>query len=122
MLTYNLDDKIEAFTTDRYIGRKIPGVVYPHQMHTDKVFTVTPDFFLLSLTERKAALEGVDALISNAKNIIMGISTADCIPVIVYDPVHHAAAAIHARASKNCRNDRMSKNVAPFNFYYYLCN
>jgi hypothetical protein len=41
-------------------------------------------------------LEGVDALISDAKNIIMGISTADCIPVIVYDPVHHAAAAIHA--------------------------
>ena len=96
MLTYNLGDNIEAFTTDRTIGRKIPGVVYPHQTHTDKIYTISSDFFLLSLAERKAALEGVDALISNAKNIIMGISTADCIPVIVYDPVHHAAAAIHA--------------------------
>ena len=96
MLTYNLGEKIDAFTTDRTIGRKIPGVVYPHQTHTDKIYTISSDFFLLSLAERKAALEGVDALISNAKNIIMGISTADCIPVIVYDPVHHAAAAIHA--------------------------
>lgn len=96
MLTYNLGNRIEAFTTDRTIGRKIPGVVYPHQTHTDKIYTISSDFFLLSLTERKAALEGVDALISDAKNIIMGISTADCIPVIVYDPVHHAAAAIHA--------------------------
>ena len=96
MLTYNLGERIDAFTTDRTIGRKIPGVVYPHQTHTDKIYTISSDFFLLSLAERKAALEGVDALISNAKNIIMGISTADCIPVIVYDPVHHAAAAIHA--------------------------
>lgn len=96
MLTYNLGERIDAFTTDRTIGRKIPGVVYPHQTHTDKIYTISSDFFLLSLAERKAALEGVDALISNARNIIMGISTADCIPVIVYDPVHHAAAAIHA--------------------------
>ena len=96
MLTYNLGEKVDAFTTDRTIGRKIPGVVYPHQTHTDKIYAISSDFFLLSLTERKAALEGVDALISNAKNIIMGISTADCIPVIVYDPIHHAAAAIHA--------------------------
>lgn len=96
MLTYNLGEKVDAFTTDRTIGRKIPGVVYPHQTHTDKIYAISLDFFLLSLTERKAALEGVDALISNAKNIIMGISTADCIPVIVYDPIHHAAAAIHA--------------------------
>ena len=96
MLTYNLGERIDAFTTDRTIGRKIPGVVYPHQTHTDKIYTISSDFFLLSLAERKAALEGVDALISNAKNIIMGISTADCIPVIVYDPVHHVAAAIHA--------------------------
>ena len=96
MLTYNLGERIDAFTTDRTIGRKIPGVVYPHQTHTDKIYTISSDFFLLSLAERKAALEGVDALISNARNIIMGISTADCIPVIVYDPVHHAAGAIHA--------------------------
>ena len=96
MLTYNLGERIDAFTTDRTIGRKIPGVVYPHQTHTDKIYTISSDFFLLSLAERKAALEGVDALISNARNIIMGISTADCIPVIVYDPVHYAAAAIHA--------------------------
>lgn len=96
MLTYNIGERIDAFTTDRTIGRKIPGVVYPHQTHTDKIYMISSDFFLLPLAERKAALEGVDALISNARNIIMGISTADCIPVIVYDPVHHAAAAIHA--------------------------
>ena len=96
MLTYKLGEKIDAFTTDRTIGRKIPGVVYPHQTHTDRIYTISSDFFHLSLTERKDALEGVDALISDAMNIIMGISTADCIPVIVYDPVHHAAAAVHA--------------------------
>ena len=46
--------------------------------------------------ERKNRLEGIDAVISNVPDVIMGISTADCIPVLVYDPEHHAAAAIHA--------------------------
>ena len=96
MLTYNLGDNIEAFTTDRTIGRKIPGVVYPHQIHTDKIYTISSDFFLLSLTERKAALEGIDAIMTDVRDVVMGISTADCIPVIVYDSAHHVAAAIHA--------------------------
>ncbi len=96
MLRYNLGDSIEAFTTDRAIGRNIPGVIYPHQTHTDKILTISSDFFKMSEIEKKKALEGIDSIISNIKDVTMGISTADCIPVIVYDPKHHAAAAIHA--------------------------
>jgi len=96
MLRYNLGNNIDAFTTDRTIGRNIPGVIYPHQTHTDKIFTISSEFLGLTDQERRDALEGVDAIISNVKDVTMGISTADCIPVIVYDPKQHAAAAIHA--------------------------
>lgn len=96
MLRYSLGENIEAFTTDRTVGRNIPGVIYPHQVHTDKIFAITSDFLTLSDQERKDALEGVDAIVSDVKDVVMGISTADCIPVIVYDSVHHVAAAIHA--------------------------
>ena len=96
MLKYSLGEKIEAFTTDRTVGRNIPGVIYPHQVHTDRIFAITSDFLALSERDRKDALEGIDAIMSDVKDVVMGVSTADCIPVIVYDSAHHVAAAIHA--------------------------
>lgn len=96
MLKYSLGENIEAFTTDRNVGRNIPGVIYPHQVHTDRIFAITSDFLSLPEHERKEALEGIDAIVSDVRNVVMGISTADCIPVIVYDSAHHVAAAIHA--------------------------
>ena len=41
-------------------------------------------------------LEGVDALITNVPGACIGVSTADCIPIILYDAEHRATAAIHA--------------------------
>ena len=114
MELYNLGKDIIAFTTDRTQGRdmdrineaiichspnlqgRIKSGLYPHQTHTDNVFHITEDILALPDSERKNRLEGIDAIISNVPDVIMGISTADCIPVLVYDPDHHAAAAIHA--------------------------
>ena len=41
-------------------------------------------------------LEGVDALLTNVEGVCIGVSTADCIPVLLYDEEHRATAAIHA--------------------------
>ena len=114
MELYNLGNDIVAFTTDRTQGRdmnkiretiikhfptlqgKIDRGLYPHQTHTDNVFHITKEFLELPEENRKAQLEGIDAVITNVQDTIIGISTADCIPVLIYDPEHHAAAAIHA--------------------------
>ena len=40
-------------------------------------------------------LEGVDALITNVPGVAISVRTADCIPVLLYDPVHKAIAAVH---------------------------
>ena len=107
MLYYDLGKDITAYTTDRTIGRdgeKIRAALgaheapffYPHQVHTDKIYKVDEAFLAESAVRQKELLEGVDAVITNLPGVILGISTADCIPVLVYDPVHHAAAAIHA--------------------------
>ena len=96
MLKYSLGENIEAFTTDRTVGRNIPGVIYPHQVHTDRIFAMTSDLFALSERERKDALEGIDAIMTDRAGVCIGVSTADCIPVLLYDGAHHAACAIHA--------------------------
>lgn len=41
-------------------------------------------------------LEGVDALITAEPQVCIGVSTADCIPVLLYHPHRRVAAAIHA--------------------------
>ena len=107
MLYYNLGEDITAFTTDRSIGRDkdlllkelgMPDAdfFYPHQTHTDKVMQISREFFELPEQTRRLLGEGKDAVICKDRGIALGISTADCIPVLVYDPEHHAAAAIHA--------------------------
>lgn len=58
----------------------------PRQTHTNNVKCVseTDDF------------EETDGLISDIKGSCIGINTADCLPVLIYDPTHHAAATLHA--------------------------
>jgi len=40
--------------------------------------------------------EGYDALISNAPNVFLGITVADCTPILIYDTQQKAVAAVHA--------------------------
>ena len=105
------------FTTDRTIGRN-PTLIHeainrltppshtieehsfrfarPHQTHSDRIYHLSEDYFSLSEKEQQRQMEDTDAVISNVKYACIGISTADCIPVLVYDKEHQAAAAIHA--------------------------
>ena len=71
-------------------------LIMPHQVHETKVATIDEAFLLLSAAERQEALEGVDALMTNLKGVCIGVSTADCIPVLLYDGEHRAVCAIHA--------------------------
>lgn len=74
-----------------------PGhIVLPHQTHQDRILPIDRHFLSLSPEEQAASLEGVDALVTRERNVMIGVSTADCIPVLLYDPVSHGIAAIHA--------------------------
>jgi YfiH family protein len=37
-----------------------------------------------------------DGLITNEKNVPLVISVADCVPILLYDPVRGAVGAVHA--------------------------
>jgi YfiH family protein len=80
----------------RHLNIPTENFIYPHQTHSRVVKAITPDFFHLTEAEKKDYIEGVDALITDVSGICIGVSTADCIPVLIYDPDHHCAAAIHA--------------------------
>ena len=71
-------------------------LIMPHQVHETQVAKIDEVFFSLTAAERQEALEGVDAVITNLKGVCIGVSTADCIPVLLYDAEHHAVCAVHA--------------------------
>ena len=57
---------------------------------------VTDDFFQLSNAEQTEEEEGKDAVVTDCRNVCIGVHTADCVPVLFYDPTHHAIGVAHA--------------------------
>lgn len=94
-------DAPEAIAKNRKLLCKRLGIIpsrliMPHQVHGTSITQIGKTFFLLSEEVRKTALDGVDALMTNLPGVCIGVSTADCIPIIIYDSEHHAACAVHA--------------------------
>ncbi len=103
----SLSSEVVAFTTKRTIGRDRERLcqmldidnshlVIPHQVHLDKFIRITADFTAKTAEEQWQIVEGVDAVFTSEQGILIGVSTADCIPVLLYDPVKKVVAAIHA--------------------------
>jgi len=78
------------------LGIKDDRLLMPHQVHLTETRVIDEAFLSLSAEEQKACLEGVDAVMTNVPGVCIGVSTADCIPVLLYDKVRRASCAIHA--------------------------
>lgn len=72
------------------------SLILPHQTHSSNVQLVTSEFFNMTKEEKNNFLYDVDALVTNMKNICIGVSTADCVPVLLFDEKTETIAAIHA--------------------------
>ena len=68
----------------------------PYQTHEDKICVVDGRFLSQPNSQQAKLLNGVDALITNQPHACIGVTTADCVPLLVYDPVNCIFAAIHA--------------------------
>jgi len=64
------------------------------QVHGDHVHVVE-EGASRGWIEPDASLQA-DALVTNVPNVVLTILTADCVPLLVVDPVHQAIGAIHA--------------------------
>lgn len=78
------------------LGIDANHIIMPHQTHGIESRIIGEEFANLPDGVKKMLLEGVDAVMTNIPGMCIGVSTADCIPVLLYDEEHHAAAAIHA--------------------------
>lgn len=68
---------------------KIKNYVISAQVHDNKIFKAE---FAAGAQE----LSGYDGFITQAKNLALIVKTADCTPILLYDPVQKAIGAVHA--------------------------
>ncbi|MCM1108666.1 MAG: peptidoglycan editing factor PgeF [Clostridium sp.] len=71
-------------------------LVMPHQTHGERVLRVDEAFLSSGMDVRSALSEGVDAVMTDVSRVCVAVSTADCIPVLLYDRRMRVVAAVHA--------------------------
>jgi YfiH family protein len=94
-LDFTLNEK-NPFLTDvqkEYLSREagvpIHALAWAKQVHGDGIVIADERFASEPLKE-------ADALMTDRPNIPIAIRTADCLPIFMFDPSHHAIAVVHA--------------------------
>lgn len=88
---YTEDDKMNVEENLNRLSQQISipkkQIVIAHQIHKDQIAYVQ---------SANDCLEGFDALITDKSNLCLTVTTADCVPVLLYDSKHSVIAAIHS--------------------------
>lgn len=87
------------------LGINDKRLIMPHQVHKTEIAVIDTEFLSRIDNEQVSSapdassighLEGYDALMTDLKGVCIGVSTADCIPVLLYDPKCEIVCAVHA--------------------------
>jgi len=70
--------------------------VVANQTHSDNIHIVSNKDNDKGWRQKEDAIKDCDALITDEKNIMLTILTADCVPLLMYDKKNDVIAAVHA--------------------------
>lgn len=84
------------------LGIGVQNLIIPYQTHKTEIREINETFIQLTADEKSNLLNGIDALITNIKGVCIGITTADCVPLLFFDPVLKVVAAAHAGWRGTC--------------------
>ena len=94
-ITYYTDDAPEHISIcHRMLSTALLGIgkdrlILPRQVHGTEIAEVTEE----NLHDK---FDGIDALMTTLPRTCIGVSTADCVPILIYDTHARAIAAAHA--------------------------
>ncbi|MBR2083630.1 MAG: laccase domain-containing protein, partial [Muribaculaceae bacterium] len=78
------------------LGVDLDNLVMPRQTHSCRVAVIDEHFRSLDIDQQEAALEGVDALVTSLPGVVIGVNTADCVPMALVDGQAGIIAVAHA--------------------------
>jgi YfiH family protein len=79
----------------KFVSKEILHFIVANQTHSDHI-KIIGDQKTQGWRSLDDAVEDCDALITDEKNVILSILTADCVPILLYDPKNKVVAAVHA--------------------------
>jgi len=99
-LSFSVEDaKENVLENFRRIGERFgktpEDFVLSKQSHETKVLKVGTKDRGKGITKDRD-YEGIDALITDEEGIILSCFSADCVPILFYDPIHKAVGACHS--------------------------
>lgn len=71
-------------------------LVIPYQTHSVGIATIDESYLHRQAMDNELYLHNIDALITDLPGYCLCVSTADCVPILLYDPKNKAIAAVHA--------------------------
>ena len=84
------DSKKNVTKNLKIVAKKIgvnKKLILLHQLHSNKIY------FVNKISKKKLLGDG---LITNAKHLAIGILTADCVPILFFEPKKNIIGAVHA--------------------------
>lgn len=78
------------------LGVDLDDLIMPRQTHSCRVAVIDEAFRLMDIDKQESALEGVDALVTTLHGVVIGVNTADCVPIVMVDGQAGVIAVAHA--------------------------
>jgi len=103
-----------SFSLALHTGEKKEAIIFNRKALAKQLSFTTPPYFVLAnqthsdnivIIDRQKtqgwereedAIESCDALITNLPDVVLCVLTADCVPILLYDPQTEVIATVHA--------------------------
>lgn len=79
-----------------HLGVSPKRITCGNQVHGLNAVRITEDLIGAGAMSSNTAIPDCDAVYTDIPNVPLFLFTADCVPVGIYDPVHHVVATVHA--------------------------
>jgi polyphenol oxidase len=114
------------------LGCDINNFIVANQTHSSNIFIASANSKGKGSRNSTTAIADTDALISNVPGAYICVQMADCVPVLLYDPIKNVVGAVHAgwkgtignisektvnlmRDTFNCKTEDVIAGIGPCN-------
>lgn len=80
----------------QWVGVPLQRFVFANQTHSDHIVKITDADAGKGALGTDNAISDCDALYTREVNLLLGVFTADCVPILLYDPMEKLICAIHS--------------------------
>ncbi|MFA5035224.1 MAG: peptidoglycan editing factor PgeF [Candidatus Margulisiibacteriota bacterium] len=98
-LSYYVGDDPANVTANRQRLTKtlnLSNLTTAQQVHGSQLVIVTQGMGGRGSHDHESAIPETDALITNLPDVCLMVQVADCVPILLYDPIKRVIAAVHA--------------------------